>query len=169
MVNRTGHVKANITIMVWGAIWIGGRSELQFIVRDQRGFSTNSYLWALEDGLLPVYEPGRIFQQDNAKIHVSYQAREWFENHGIYVIDWPAHSPDMNPIEHVWKAMKAVLHRNHPNIHLLKDNRADIAQLKGWIREAWHEVPQSLVDHLIRSIPRRILALQRAKEWYTKY
>ncbi len=90
----------------------GGRSDLIIMERDEHarrnGYSTWSYLQALEEGLLPNYVPGRFFLQDNAKIHVSIAAREWFESYGIWVQAHPAHSPDLNPIEHVWKAMKAI-------------------------------------------------------------
>ena len=75
----------------------------------------------------------------------------------------------MNPIEHVWKAIKGYLHKQHPEIHLLKKNREDIDILKGWIREAWLAVPQALIDRLIESMPRRLAALKKAKGWYTKY
>lgn len=173
MVNIVNHGQPDFTIMVWGAIWVGGRSDLVIMERDGdskgNGYSTRSYLDALEKGLLPDYKPGGFFQQDNAKIHVSRNAQEWFERHGIWVIDWPAHSPDMNPIEHVWKAMKGILHRLHPEIHLLKKNKADIVQLKEWIDEAWWLVPQSLIDTIIESMPNRLAALRKAKGWYTKY
>jgi hypothetical protein len=173
MVNITNHGKPNISLMIWGAIWLGGRSELVFLERDfdsrGNGYTTWSYLQALEQALLPVYTPGQFYQQDNAKIHVSNMAKRWFERYGIWVIDWPAHSPDMNPIEHVWKALKAILHRQHPEIHLLKDNREDICTLKGWIKEAWEAVPQDLIDRLILSVPNRLQALRKAKGWYTKY
>ena len=59
--------------------------------------------------------------------------------------------------------MKGILHRLHPDLHLLKDNREDIAKLKEWIREAWWLVPQSLIDTLILSMPNRLAALRRAK------
>jgi hypothetical protein len=159
--------------MVWGAIWLGGRSELIIMERDpdapKNGYTSWSYIEALELGLLSEYTPGRFFQQDNAKIHVSNATKKWFEEHGIWVIDWPPHSPDMNPIEHIWRALKAILHRQHPNIHLLGSNREDIDTLKEWIREAWWAVPQSLIDTLILSVPNRVRALRKAKGWYTKY
>jgi hypothetical protein len=75
----------------------------------------------------------------------------------------------MNPIEHVWKAMKGILHRLHLGIHLLRNNKEDIARLKVWIYEAWWLVPQSLIDILIRSMPNRVAALRKARGWYTKY
>ena len=133
------------------------------------GYITQSYLQALEAALVPVYTPGQFYQQDNAKIHVSKAAKEWFEDHGIWVIYQPSHSPDMNPIEHVWRAMKSSLHRQHPDIHLLKNNEDDVEVLKGWIKDAWEAVPQELIDRLILSMPRRLQALRKAKGWYTKY
>jgi hypothetical protein len=75
----------------------------------------------------------------------------------------------MNPIEHVWKAMKGILHREHPNIKDLKNNEADIRTLKGWIKEAWEAVPQELIDRLICLMPNRLAALRKAKGWYTRY
>ena len=77
--------------------------------------------------------------------------------------------PDMNPIEHIWRALKSLLHRTHPDIHLLKDNQEDIQNLKRWIVDAWEAIPQELIDTLILSIPRRLRALRKAKGWYTKY
>ena len=91
--------------MIWGSIWLGGRSELVIMDRDEfssrGGYSTKPYPESLEKALIPIYEPGKVFQQDYARIHVSKEAQEWFEYHGIWVMDWPPHSPDLNPIEHL--------------------------------------------------------------------
>jgi transposase len=173
MVNQTIHGRAPFVIMVWGAIWLGGRSDIVIMERDDTshggGYTTNSYIDALEAGLSPHYQPGQIFQQDNARIHTSDKAKRWFEDHGIWVIIWPPHSPDQNPIEHVWRELKRALNQLHPDINTLKDNALDREKLKGWIREAWWSIPQAKIDNLLLSIPRRIAALRKAKGWYTKY
>jgi hypothetical protein len=82
------------------------------------GYSTNSYIKSLEEGLLPIYEPGTLFQQDNAKIHTSLRMQEWFECHGIWVIKWPPHSPDLNPIEHCWNLLKKKLLELYPQLFM---------------------------------------------------
>jgi hypothetical protein len=54
---------------------------------------------ALEEGFLENCKPSTIFQKDNANIHKSYVAQECFEIHGIEVMEWPLHSPYLNPTE----------------------------------------------------------------------
>ena len=159
--------------MIWAAIALDIKTPLVFMPRDpdsrNKSYTAQSYVMTLEEGLKPVYEPGRLFQQDNARIHLASVAQEWFEKHGIWVIDWPAHSPDLNPIEHAWKAMKQHLYRLYPNMHELKDNEADNAILKARIEEAWSYVDQAYIRNLVASIPNRLAACRRAQGWYTKY
>ncbi len=40
-----------------------------------------------------------IFQQDLAPAHTAKSTKTWLNDHGVGVLDWPAHSPDLNPIE----------------------------------------------------------------------
>jgi hypothetical protein len=55
----------DISIMVWGAIWIGGRSDLYIMSRDEEskkgGYSSKSYIEVLENQLLTIYQPGIRF------------------------------------------------------------------------------------------------------------
>ena len=89
----------------------------------------------LEDVLLPsvraVYPaPEHIFMvQDNCPVHTSLLVREWFEEHpSITPLFWPAKSPDLNPIEHLWARM--TLEWDH------KNERTPSALMEH-VREVW--------------------------------
>jgi transposase len=79
--------------------------------------TSRPYWDVLEEGLRPLYEPG-----DFASVHVKGCTPEWLEEHGIWTIDWPPHSPDLNPIEHVWHALKKKIRKIEHNFHELKGN-----------------------------------------------
>lgn len=172
LVNLKVHVK-DISQMVWGAIWVGGRSKLVVMERDEsaerRGYSRNSYIWALEEGLLPIYEPSRIFQQDNARIHTASDTQEFFEVHGVWVEDWPPHSPDLNPIEPVWAMLKRQLFRMYPDLMHMGRSQGDWQHFKQCIGAAWDALDQVKIDALILSMGRRMDKLWANNGYYTKY
>lgn len=159
--------------MIWAAVGLTQKTPLIFMRRDsdaeRNGYTGRSYLWTLDEGLIPVYGPGQVFQQDNARIHLAGPVTDWFEEHGIWVIDWPPHSPDLNPIEHVWKALKEKLYNLYPTLGQLRNNERDIAILQARIREAWEQVDQVHIQRLVRSIPDRLRTCRRVQGWYTKY
>ena len=42
-----------------------------------------------------------IFQQDNALIHNVKSMKQWFKQHTFGFLQWPAQSPNLNPIQHM--------------------------------------------------------------------
>lgn len=133
------------------------------------GYTTDSYLEALETGLIDIYSPDLAFQQDNARIHTSKQAQEWFETHGIHVLEWPPHSPDLNPIEPVWRLLKEKLYQLYPKLAYLGRSETNWKFFKQAICEAWDALDQRVIDSLILSVTKRVHAVRLASGYYTRY
>lgn len=170
---QTYKKSTDISIMVWGAIWVGGRSDLVIMDRDEDtqggGYSANSYLAVLEQEIPKCYTPGRVFMQDNASIHTAKKIVEWFENNAVILLDWPPYSPDMNPIEHVWAKMKEWIIKTYPELSTMGKSQQAYNTLARAIEEAWNALDQEYIDNMIRGMPRRLEALTKAKGWHTKY
>ncbi len=101
-----------------------------------------------------------IFQQDLAPAHTAKGSKSWFNDHGVTVLDWPANSPDLNPIENLWDIIKRKMRDTRPN-------NAD--DLKAAIKATWASITHEQCHRLITSMPRRIDAVIHAKGGPTKY
>ncbi|GAN00939.1 hypothetical protein MAM1_0003d00367 [Mucor ambiguus] len=51
-----------------------------------------------------------VLMEDGASIHQAAPANQWREERGVSKLIWPTQSPDMNPIQNVWKTMKDESH-----------------------------------------------------------
>ncbi|GFV24370.1 transposable element Tc1 transposase [Trichonephila clavipes] len=59
--------------------------------------------------------PGAIFQQDNFRPHTARVVQDFLRY--FQTLPWPAHSPDLSPVEHVWDQLK----RQMPLCHFVHD------------------------------------------------
>ncbi len=100
-----------------------------------------------------------IFQQDLAPAHTAKGTKSWFNDYGVTVLDWPANSPDLIPIENLWGIVKRKIRDTRPN-------NAD--DLKAAIKATWASITPEQCHRLIASMPRRIDAVIHAKGGPTK-
>ena len=75
---------------------------------------------------------------------------------------WPAQSPDLNPIEHLWTHLKKKLAE-------YEQPPKEILELWERAEAEWNKIDKEVCQNLIESMPRRIEAVIGAKGGYTKY
>jgi hypothetical protein len=88
-----------------------------------------------------------------------YKARsiqKWFVEIGVEELDWPAQSPDLNPIEHLWDDLERQL-RARPN------HATSVPDLTNALVAEWKQVPTAMFQHIVENLPRRVEAVIAAK------
>ncbi len=155
-------VKFPQSVMIWAAMSSAGVGPLCFL---KSTVNAAIYQEILEHFMLPsadkLYgDADFIFQQDLAPAHTAKGTKSWFNDHGVTVLDWPANSPDLNPIENLWGIVKRKMRDTRPN-------NAD--DLKAAIKATWASIPPQRCHKLITYMPRRIETVIKAKGAPTKY
>lgn len=152
------------SIMIWGGISLSGSTNL--VVLDRPSVTAHSYIEdILQDHVVPfAFGIGDDFllMQDNARPHVAHITRDYLNAVGINTLDWPACSPDLNPIEHLWDELKRRLHARRPR-------PASLNELRQFLQEEWENLQQDFIGNLIGSMPRRLQAVIQARGGHTRY
>ena len=109
-------MKSPQSVMIWGAMSSAGVGKLCFL---KSKVTASVYQNVLEDFMIPsaddLYgDADFIFQQDLAPAHTARSTKTWFDAHAITVLDWPANSPDLNPIENLWGIIKRKMRGTRP-------------------------------------------------------
>jgi hypothetical protein len=143
-------------------------SGVGFLCRIEGGMDAKLYQSILGDELfatLQWYELEKddiIFQHDNDPKHTAKSTKEWLEDNNIKVLGWPAQSPDLNPIEHLWNEVDRKL-RKLPLRPRTQDELWDAVQ------EIWEGIEPEFCQKLISSMPKRIEDVRKAKGGYVKW
>lgn len=150
-------------IMVWTGFSWNGKTKLVII---EGSIKSTEYISILESHLLPCSKKigGKNWKMmhDNCRIHTSKETKEWLNKNKIDVIDWPANSPDMNPIEDLWGILVRKVFENARQYYT-------IADLKKSVEKCWNEIASNQLHQLIDSMPNRIYELILKKGGNTEY
>lgn len=128
----------------------------------KKGINSKIYIETLQEGFLPIYDDSKLFQQDNVRIHTSRESMGWLRSKAIGVITWPAKSPDLSPIKHMWPALKKNLLDAHPDLYEFTKSIENIRNFIVCLQEAWAAIDESHITKVLESSPRRLKAVQNA-------
>ncbi|GBE84304.1 hypothetical protein SCP_0602820 [Sparassis crispa] len=152
------------SVMVWGCITPEGVGRLHRITGIMRAVD---YVQILEQDLLGTLHNYHMnphhyfFQQDNDPKHSSH-LRSWVDESGLHSLPWPAQSPDMNLIEHVWDILDRRVRARNPQ-------PSSVDQLWDALEEEWSRISSAQVQKLYGSMPNRVAELKKAKGGNTRY
>ncbi len=109
-------VKFPQSVMIWAAMSSAGVDPLCFL---KSTVNAAIYQDILEHFMLPFADKlygdaDFIFEQDLAPAHTAKGTKSWFNDHGVTVLDWPANSPDLTPIENLWSIVKRKMRDTRP-------------------------------------------------------
>lgn len=101
-----------------------------------------------------------VFQHDNDPKHSSKLVKEWLSVSGVRVLDWPAQSPDLSPIENLFGILKRKV-----GTRLFKNKN----ELFNTLKQEWESIPTTVLTNLIESMPKRCADVIKNKGYHTKY
>ena len=85
-----------------------------------------------------------LFQDDNARTHRGRVINDFIRQQNIQRLEWPANSPDLNPLEQIWDEVERRVYRLNPPQTLPK--------LRQRLMQDWVNIPQPVIRECVQSM-----------------
>ena len=136
-------------VHIWAAVSMMYGKVTMATFRDN--LDSDLLLRILQEDLLPeanyFYPDGWFLQMDNDSKNTSNIIQKFVKNSVLDEIRWPSRSPDLNPIENVWKLLKQRVRKRLPRT---------LDELEDIIHEEWNTLSDNVVINICESFPRRV-------------
>ncbi|KAI4902934.1 hypothetical protein NFI96_003306 [Prochilodus magdalenae] len=144
-------------IILWGCFSAKGTGRLHRIVGRMDGAM---YREVLANNLLPSVRAlkmgrGWVFQHDNDPKHTARATKEWLRRKHLKVLEWPSQSPDLNPIENLWRELKVRVAQRQPR---------NLKALEEICMEEWAKIPAAVCANLVKNYRKRLISVIANKE-----
>lgn len=150
-------------VMIWAGFCAAGKTEIAYVPTK---INSQNYIELLEDTMVERTEElcgvNFVFQQDNAAVHSAKIVEEWFSLKNIEVLDWPARSPDLNPIENLWGVLSRLVYTNGRQYNT-------VGELKEAIKLSWNSISNTTLQNLMNTMPNRVFETITRKGGSTHY
>ena len=133
--------RGRVSLMVWGCICYAGVGTLTHV---DGNINALKYINIIDNNLWPVIarhfpDGNYTFMDDNAPVHRAHVVDEYWETNDINHTEWPAQSPDLNPIENIWLKLKRDIEPQAVNIHTKND-------LLAAVRHSWENIKPAMAS-----------------------
>ena len=149
--------------MVWAGFHLHGRTPLYRIRGNVTGVRYRDEI--VMPQVIPTLQSmgaSAILQDDNATPHRTMVVQYVLQRQQIVRMNWPARSPDLAPIEHLWDIFDAPGERQSPP-------PADVDQLFRFLQQEWMAIPQQMLQNHGNSMRSRIGECLSAQGGHTRY
>ena len=149
-------------VMVWGGISSKGKTDLVIIRGNLNALRYRDEI--LNAHMLPCLQQHQhvTSQQDNVPPHTARITQAFLRANNINALPWPAMSPDLSPIEHIWDEFGRRVHSRDPE-------PLNVYQLEAALIEEWDNMPMNVITSCIYSMRRRCDAVIASQVGHTAY